>query len=288
MRGRGRRRPAPTPRAGDPEGVRFERDQAGGVTVWRDGFPQSYVHPDDPELLAFEYVAQMALAVDALAPSGPLRVTHVGGAGLTLPRYVAHTRPGSPQIVLEPDAALTEAVRRRLPLPRHHRIRIRDQDGLTGVQQLAYASADAVLLDAFESGRVPTALATRPFLADVARVLAPGGLLVANLADEPGLGYVARYAATAWAAGLDCLLLGLHEVLKGRRYGNVVLVAAPPSGARVLEEAALRRAAVRCPFPTGVRGARDTRRLAAAARPFEAGDAEESPTPPPPGRWRAT
>ena len=45
--------------------------------------------------------------LDAL-PAGPVAVSHVGGAAMTLPRYVAHTRPGSPQIVLEPDAALTE------------------------------------------------------------------------------------------------------------------------------------------------------------------------------------
>jgi hypothetical protein len=46
----------------------------------------------------------MGLVLDAL-PCGPLAVTHVGGAGLTLARYVQHTRPGSPQIVLEPDTA---------------------------------------------------------------------------------------------------------------------------------------------------------------------------------------
>lgn len=268
--------------------MRFERDAQGGVTVWRDGFPQSYVRPKDPELLAFEYVAQMALALDALAPDGPLRVTHVGGGGLTLARYVAHTRPGSPQIVLEPDAALTAAVRRELPLPRRHRIRVRDQDGLTGVRLLADESADAVFLDAFDAGRLPATLSTREFLADVARILAPGGLLVANLADEPGLAYVARFAATASTAGLVCAVVGLHEVLKGRRYGNVVLVATSREAAHALDEGALRRAAVRCPFPTGVRGLAQTDRLASAARPFDVGDAAASPTPPPVDRWRVT
>ena len=40
--------------------------------------------------------------LDAL-PAGPLAVTHVGGGGCTLARYLAATRPGSSQIVLEPD-----------------------------------------------------------------------------------------------------------------------------------------------------------------------------------------
>ncbi|MGB3827504.1 MAG: hypothetical protein WA962_01900, partial [Ornithinimicrobium sp.] len=132
----------------------FERDDTGGVTVHLDGHPQSYVHPADPGLLAFEYVQHLAIAIDALA-EGPLAVTHVGGAGLTLPRYVEHTRPGSAQIVLEPDAALTEAVRREIPLPRRHRIRVRPVDGAHGVLALRPDSADLIVVDAFAAGRVP-------------------------------------------------------------------------------------------------------------------------------------
>ncbi|MBA2696071.1 MAG: hypothetical protein H0U62_09605, partial [Actinobacteria bacterium] len=99
------------------------------------GHPQSHVQPDDPTLLVFEYVQHLAMVLDTLPP-GRLGVTHVGGAGLTLARYVEHTRPGSPQIVLEPDAALTELVRREVPLPRGHRIRVRPVDGRTGVAAL--------------------------------------------------------------------------------------------------------------------------------------------------------
>ena len=67
---------------------------AVGVTVVLDGHPQSHVCLDDPGLLAFEYVAQLALVLDTLPP-GRVAVTHVGGGGLTVPRYVQHTRPGS-------------------------------------------------------------------------------------------------------------------------------------------------------------------------------------------------
>ena len=76
------------------------------VTVERDGHPQSYVDPDDPLLLVFEYVQQFALVLEALRPDpAPLAVTHVGGAGMTLARWVHRVHPGSPQIVLEPDVA---------------------------------------------------------------------------------------------------------------------------------------------------------------------------------------
>src|SRR5690606_564732 len=98
--------------------------------------------------------------IDVCSPPAPapLAVTHVGGAGLTLPRWVEATRPGSPQIVLEPDAGLTELVRRELPLPRRHRIRVRAQDGLTGVRALGTDSADVVVSDAYAEGRIPAEL----------------------------------------------------------------------------------------------------------------------------------
>ena len=67
---------------------------------------QSYVDLDDPLRLEFDYVQRMADTVDAHAPEGQrLRVLHLGGAAMTLPRYVSVTRPESAQIVLEPDAA---------------------------------------------------------------------------------------------------------------------------------------------------------------------------------------
>src|SRR6476659_3335720 len=94
----------------------FERE-GSLVTVVLDGQPQSAVDLDDPQRLDFEYVQHLALCIETLAPNGLLRVTHVGGAGLTLARWLPHVRPRSPQVVLEPDAALTEAVRRELPLP---------------------------------------------------------------------------------------------------------------------------------------------------------------------------
>ncbi len=73
---------------------------------------------------------------------------------------------------------------------------------------------------------MPAELATTTALRDVARVLAPGGVWLANLPDEPGLRFVARVCASAAAAGLGHqVLVATHEVLKGRRFGNVVLVA---------------------------------------------------------------
>lgn len=251
-----------------------------------DGHPQSYVDLADPELLAFEYVQHLAACLDVLEPGAPQRlaVTHVGGAALTLPRYVEQTRPRSPQIVLEPDADLTAAVRERLPLPRGHRIRVRPQAGRAGLAELADGSADAVVLDAFAAGRVPADLTTQEALAQCARILHPTGVWLANLPDEPGRRYVARVAAAAEHAGLHRqLYVATLDVHKGRGFGNTVLVAS----AAPLPVAALQRALARSPFPTGVADEVQSARHRLGARPATDADPALSPAPPDPGRWRA-
>ena len=256
------------------------------VTVMRDGHPQSAVSLGNPEYLEFEYVQHLALAIDALCRPGPLRVTHIGGGGLTLPRWIAHTRPGSPQIVLEPDQHLTDLVRAQLPLPRGHRIRVRAQTGEEGMAALRDASADVVVLDAFVDGRVPSGLTTVEWLGEVRRVLADGGFLLANIGDGPGLRYAARVLAGVLEVLGAAAVIGLHEVLKSRRFGNAVVIGS----CRPLDLHDLRWAAARAHVPTGVLGADEVGRRVAQARPFVAADAEPSPVPPPaqlgPGRRR--
>ena len=256
-------------------------DGRGGVTVMMDGSPQSHVNLADPGSLGFEYIAHFAAVIDTL-PAGPLGVTHIGGAGLTLARYVNAERAGSPQIVLEPNAVLTELVRRELPLPRQHRIRVRPVDGRTGLSQLADASADVVVLDAYADGRVPAELTTLEFLVDVSRVLRADGTVLLNIADEPNMAYLRRvYAGLVRVFG-QVALIGTHEILKGRRFGNTVTVAS-----RIpLDLAALRRQVAKMPFPTGLRDGGQLARQFAGSAAFTTADRAQSPPPPPVKGWR--
>ena len=117
---------------------------------------QSYVDLDDPLRLEFDYVQRIADVVEATAPSGRrLRVVHVGGAAMTVPRYLATTRPQSAQVVLEPDVELTEFVRRHLPLPPRSGIKVRAVDGRAGIAALRPAYADFMIIDAFVGAQVP-------------------------------------------------------------------------------------------------------------------------------------
>ncbi|MGB3685642.1 MAG: fused MFS/spermidine synthase [Ornithinimicrobium sp.] len=257
----------------------ISRDERGGYAVMRDGHPQSYVDLEDPGLLTFEYVQHMAMALDVLAP-GRLRVTHVGGAGLSLPRYVEHTRPGSAQIVLEPDVELTAAVRKKVPLPRRHAIRVRAIDGLAGVSALRDASADVIVVDAFEGGRVPGELLGSAFTEQVSRVLVPGGLLALNTCDEPGLQHARAVVATLAAVFPQVGLIALNEVLNRRRFGNLVVLASH----QTLHESALLRRAASAAFPTKFLGTTATARWLGGARAFGP-TGIRSPVPPDGESW---
>jgi len=259
-----------------------EHDEFGGGTVSIDGYPQSYVSTDDPELLVFGYVQHLAAVLETL-PEGPLAVTHVGGAGMTLPRYLNHLRPGSPQIVLEPDEALTERVRRELPLPRGHRIRVRAQTGRQGVAQLKDASADAFVVDAFAQNQVPADLTTIEWFWDVARVLRPGGALLMNTADDVDHRHVARVHAGMSQALPHTLAVAAADIWKRRRFGNLVLVGSR----QPLDTTEVARAVARTAFGGRVVAGRDLARSLGSARAFSDADAVPSPPPPtPPDAWR--
>jgi spermidine synthase len=255
-------------------------EHPGGTMLLMDSVRQSYVDLDDPTYLDFEYV-QFFASVLATLPDGPLAVTHIGGGGLTLPRYVNATRPGSSQIVLEPDAELTELVRSRLPLPRGHRIRVRPVDGQTGIGQLADKSADLVVLDAYADGRVPAELTSVEFFTDVSRVLKSDGVLLSNVVDEPGLRYIGRVIAGLRAVFGEVMLVSSADVLKGRRFGNVVLAAASTP----FDTDELRHQITRQPFPAGVRDGAQLSVRFGTAKPFAGSDTALSPEPSRDG-WR--
>lgn len=189
----------------------------------RDGMQQSAVDLADLTRLAFDYMRRIGDVLDRL-PEGPLRVLHVGGAAMTLPRYVHATRPRSSQIVLEPDAETIETVRAEAPLPPRSGIKVRPVDGATGIKAVRDASQDVVVLDAFAGAVTPPELLTRAFAEDVRRVLAASGVLLANLVDRPPFGVVRDVVASV--RDLGEVVVGVEPAtLKGRRAGNLVVAA---------------------------------------------------------------
>lgn len=202
-----------------------------GWTLLVDGIAQSYVDLDDPTHLEFEYVRRIASVIDAAAPPGsPLRVLHLGGGGLTLPRYVAATRPGSRQRVVERDGALVSLVQRILPAPAGADLEIVISDARASVCRSQPATFDLVIADVYRGARMVPSVATTQFAAQVARVLRPAGQYLVNVTDRPQLIFSRRQVATLRESFGDVCVVGEPGVPPGRRFGNVVLAAALEPG----------------------------------------------------------
>ncbi|MCW2831818.1 MAG: spermidine synthase [Aeromicrobium sp.] len=251
------------------------RPSAYSLTI--DGTDQSYVDLDDPTRLEFDYVQRIADVIDIHRAAGhPLRCVHVGGAGLTLPRYVAATRPTSAQVVLEPDERVTSLVREQLPLPRRSGIKIRPVDGRAGVAALRADFADVIVVDAFDGAQVPAELGTAEWFADLARVVVDDGIVLVNLADRAPFAYVRRVVRGVLGSFGQVMISAEPATMKGRRFGNVLVVAAQVP----LPWEALARRAASSPFPYRVVPPREVVEKLAAKTPFTEDDSQRSPAPP--------
>lgn len=266
-------------------------DQPDSWILFVDGTPQSQVDLADPLDLEFEYVRRLAHILDLAAPAGvPLDVLHLGGGGLTLPRYVAASRPGSAQLAVEFDAALVELVRQHLPLPpasrsgpsggrtgRTGRIRVRVGEARQVLETVREDRFDAVINDVFAGARTPAHLTTVECATAAARALRPDGIYALNVADGAPLAYAREQVSTLLAVFPQCAMIAEPAVLRGRRFGNLVLAGSR----RELPDAGLRRAVAADPFPARLVTGADLVKFAAGARPST--DATARPSPAAPG-----
>ncbi|MEZ7125903.1 spermidine synthase [Nonomuraea sp. AD125B] len=242
----------------------------------KDGVPQSYVDLKDPTFLEFEYVRLMADVIDLL-DEGPLSCLHVGGGACSIPRYVSATRPGSRHIVVEPDGLLVNLVREQLDLRSVPRLKVIVEGGRTGTGKVWDDTADLVVLDAFTGATMPIELATAEYMGDLARVLRPEGTLLVNLADGKGLAFARRLVATVTETFRHVALLAEPGILRGRRFGNLIVAA---SRAELPVDLLTRRAAGGLTQARCVHGEALTNFVAGAA-PIRDGDHVLAPVPPP-------
>ncbi|WP_326817151.1 fused MFS/spermidine synthase [Streptomyces sp. NBC_01762] len=255
-----------------------DRERPHAWTLTLDGAPQSHVDLDDPSHLSFAYQRRIGHIADLAAPAGqPLHVVHLGGGAFTLARYVAATRPRSTQQVVELDAALVQLVRRELPLDPQARIRVRSTDARAGLGKIPDDWADLVIADVFGGARTPAHLTSAEFLADVRRVLKPAGQYVANLADGPPLAHLRGQIATAATVFPELALAADPAVLRGRRFGNAVLLAS----ALPLKVAELTRRVATDPHPGRVEHGKELADFTGGAAAVSDADARPSPVPPP-------
>jgi spermidine synthase len=206
-----------------------DRFVPGSYQLVVDGTPQSHVNLDDPAQLHFEYIQRIGHVIDELRePGAPITAVHLGAGALTLPRYIAETRPNSRQQVLELETDLVPFVREHLPLPARANIKVRYGDARESLAKLPaglFGTADIVVVDIFAGSRTPAHVTSQEFYAQAAKLLSPDGILAINIADGPGLAFARGQAATVASVLPHVAAMAEAQVLKGRRFGNVVLVA---------------------------------------------------------------
>ena len=220
------------------------------------GAEQSHVDPAHPERIFYEYLHRVGAVADAMAPAGePLSAAHLGAGGLTLPRYLQATRPGSAQVAVEIERELPSLVLDALPLPAGTRLRILNDDARAALPGLADAAGlapgeglDLLVVDIFSGRDAPPHLACEDFYREALEVLGPRGILVVNVGDDAGLAFFAAQAAAladavarrgvatrrgsapGAAASSGPWTLTDSSLLSGRREGNLILAAGPGLG----------------------------------------------------------
>lgn len=223
--------------------LRADPDRPGARLLVMDGVRHSYVDPADPGYLDFAYIRTFAAAVDAVADAGePLRVHHLGGAGLTMPRLLAAERPGTRSTVSEIDPGLVRTDGSILDGSAVPGLEVRVEDGRRGLARLEAGSVDLVVGDAFGGVSVPWHLTTREALLDIRRALdadgAAGGAYVLNVIDRGPLAFARAQVATARTVFDEVAVVLPTEGGADFEGGNVVVVA----GAQPLDVARMRAA----------------------------------------------
>jgi spermidine synthase len=197
-----------------------------GRVLMLDTLRHSYVDLDDPTHLEFEYVRAIAAVADVIAPAGQaLSALHVGGGGLTVPRYLAAVRPGTDSLVIEVDPGVVAIDREQLELQTSEELRVRVADGRVALAEEEPGLRHLVVGDAFGGLSVPWQLTTREALELVDAALADTGVYAVNLIDHPPLSFVRAELATLRDVFPHVLLLARAPVLAGEDGGNLVAVA---------------------------------------------------------------
>lgn len=201
----------------------FRRD---GYILNVNGVPSSHIVLGSPGELEFEYMGWIAAAVEILNPVAPatLRVTHLGGAGCSLPRYFAHLWPRSRHTVVELDATLAKLARTLFDVPRAPTVKIRVGEARTETMTFRPSSRDIIVRDVFAGATTPRPLTTVEFFHACRSSLSAAGLYVSNCGDYSHLS-----GAKAELAGMaevfdHVAVIADPPMLKGRRYGNIILI----------------------------------------------------------------
>lgn len=198
----------------------------GGFVLSIGGAEQSHVNLADPHEVFYEYLRRIANVVDLAAPPGQaVHALHLGAGALTLARYIQATRPGSRQYAVELERELLDFVLQQLPLSEGTELTAVIGDARDSLADLpAGLSFNVIILDIFSGPEAPAHIACSEFYEEAADRLAPGGVLIVNVGDEPGLSLVRSQVAAMRKVFHAVAATAEAGMFAGRYPGNIVLV----------------------------------------------------------------
>ncbi|MCL2787698.1 MAG: fused MFS/spermidine synthase [Micrococcales bacterium] len=238
-----------------------------GVLVEVNGAPSSYLDLKDPLRLEFEYMAWMFAAITQHLPTDQaLRAIHIGGAGCALPRALDAAYPKARQLVYEIDPVLARLAREWFDLPRAPRLRIRAAEGAQELRARRDGSCDVIVRDAFVDGHVPPHMLSVEFAACARRVLTDQGIYAANCAGTKTLDAAKSEVAAVAGAFPYVAVIAEPGQLRGRRWGNAVILGGGPALAGTA--IGLVRRLTLLPFPARIIAGQEAVLWAGRARPI--------------------
>lgn len=263
MNGEGITGTGDVPRAAPRVELLHDLDRETGRVLLVDGVEQSYVDVADPTHLEFEYMQHIAVVVDGVLPRPTaVAAVHLGGGALTMPRWVAATRPHSRQLVVESSPDVLAATASLDAVPRCEVV-------LAPVAQawprLPERWADLVVWDLYDGPRAVTAALTTESVQQMRRLLrGPDAVVVLNVSDAAPFEVVRPVLAALLEHFAHAVLLAEPATLRGRRSGNCVLAASVQTGFPL---PLLLRAAAGAPTRARVVAGDDLQAFVADARP---------------------
>jgi spermidine synthase len=141
---------------------------------------QSTITKSDPRAVPMEYLRHAGSGLAFAKSRATALVVGLGGAAF--PMLLRRILPAMRIDVVELDPLVREVARDFFGLIEDARLRVHIADGAEFMHG-ARARWDVIMLDAYGHSSIPEPLATTAFFADVARRLAPGGIVIANISD---------------------------------------------------------------------------------------------------------
>ena len=238
----------------------------GSMVLLVNGVPSSHIVPGEPTRLDFEYMRWMADFLDNAYPDEAKpksRLTHLGGGACTLARYFAAAWPGSRSTVVEIDSELAVLSRELFDVPRSPTVKIRVGDAREVTDAFKPATRDVIIRDVFSSATTPRNLTTVEFYQAAWTSLSEGGFYVANCGSHSDLKEAKEELAGMLEVFPHVAAIADPPMLKGRRYGNIVLIGA---GSPLEASDALTRNLLKGGVPAHFKGDQWCRRLATIPR----------------------